>query len=100
MSAREDILGRVRAALATPRADAAAIAAELAAIPRDFQTTSSLTVEERIELFFDRLRDYDASVHRCASSEVAANVARIMGERGIRSLIAAPDFPAEWLPTC
>jgi L-lactate dehydrogenase complex protein LldG len=99
MSARDDILRQVRAALAAPRADAAAISVELAAIPRDYQSASSMTSEERIELLCDRLRDYDANVHRCAEGEVAATVARIMGERGKRSLIAAAGFPAEWLPT-
>ena len=98
MSVRDEILARVRTALAGPRLDAAGIAGQLAAIPREYQSASSLTSDERIELRCDRLRDYDANVHRCAESEVAATVARIMGERGKRELIAAPDFPPNWLP--
>jgi L-lactate dehydrogenase complex protein LldG len=99
MSVRDEILGRVRTALAAPRADAASIAAELAAIPREYQSTSSLSVEERIELLSDRLRDYDANVHRCAQAETAATIAQILEARGKRSLIAPPGFPAEWLPS-
>lgn len=99
MSVRDEILGRVRTALATPRAEASAIAAEHAAILRDYQSASSLTSEERIELLCDRLHDYDANVHRCLGEEVAATVARIMGERGKRSLVAAPGFPPAWLPS-
>ncbi len=99
MSAREDILGRVRSALASPRAAAATIAVELAAIPREYQSTSSLTSEERIDLLCDRLHDYDANVHRCPEAEIPATIARIMREREKRSLIAAPGFPQEWLPS-
>jgi L-lactate dehydrogenase complex protein LldG len=98
MSVRDEILGRVRSALATPRVDAQTIAAQHAAIPRDYQTASTLTAEERIELLCDRLHDYDANVHRCAADHVADTVAQIMGERGKHALIAAPGFPAEWLP--
>ena len=99
MSVREEILGRVRTALATTRADAATIAAEHAALPRDYQAASSLTAEERIDLLCDRLRDYDANVHHCSEVEVAGTIARILEQRGKRSLIAARGFPAEWLPT-
>jgi L-lactate dehydrogenase complex protein LldG len=98
MSVRDEILGRVRSAVAAPRADSATIATEHAAIPRDYQTASSLTADERIDLLCDRLHDYDANVHRCAESEIPGTIARILDARGKRSLIAAPGLPAEWLP--
>lgn len=97
MTARDEILGRVRTALAVPRDRISVIAAEHAAIPRDYQAASVLTAEERIELLCDRLRDYEANVHRCAEADVAAMVTRIMEVRGKSSLIAARGFPQQWL---
>jgi L-lactate dehydrogenase complex protein LldG len=98
MNAREEILRRVGSSLGASRTQPAAIAAELAAIPRGYQTESSLTSEDRIDLLCDRLRDYEANVHRCTNAEIATTVARVMGERQKQSLIAASGFPPEWLP--
>ena len=55
MTARDEILGRVRTALAVPRDGNSVIAAEHAGIPREYQAASVLTAEERIELLCDRL---------------------------------------------
>jgi L-lactate dehydrogenase complex protein LldG len=72
MSAREEILGRVRAALA----DAPAVPA--VAVPRR-TPDPSLDV---VALFCERVADYRATVERCTAADLAGRVlAAVAGER-------------------
>jgi L-lactate dehydrogenase complex protein LldG len=61
MSARDDILGRVRAATAT------AARVEYAAPAREITAGS-------VDLFVERVEDYKAVVERCSASDLAARV--------------------------
>jgi len=71
-SARDEILGNVRAALAgVSPADAVPIAPRVAA--RD----------DLVALFVERVEDYRAVVTRCAADEVAAVVARVLGSASV-----------------
>jgi L-lactate dehydrogenase complex protein LldG len=85
VSARDEILSRIRAALAdrptTPP------------IPRAYRLAGALPVD--VELFAERVTDYQATVHRVAAADVASAIATLVGQRRV----AVPDgFPAEWLP--
>lgn len=96
-AARSEILGRVRRALGsagTPEQRSG----EYAAIPREYRATGTLSDAERLELFADRLRDYDATVHFCPEAEVARVVAQALTARGKRGLLIPAELPAEWLP--
>ncbi|PVG81950.1 lactate utilization protein C [Nocardioides gansuensis] len=83
MSARDEILGRVRSALT--QADRSPVA-----VP----TTHRGRVHEGdlVELFVERVEDYRATVTRCADSEVAGTVSRLLPEG--TSVVLAPGF--EW----
>jgi len=83
MSARDEMLARVRFALGDPRPDAASV-------PRGYRATVGLTAGELAELLADRLADYGASVRRCRQSELGATVAAALAGRGARTLIV-PD---------
>jgi len=83
MSARDEMLARVRFALGEPRPDAASV-------PRGYRATTGLTGGELAELLVDRLADYGASVRRCRQSELSATVAAALAGRGARTLIV-PD---------
>jgi L-lactate dehydrogenase complex protein LldG len=80
MSAREEILARVRFALGEPRSGAASV-------PRGYRATTGLTRGELAELLADRLADYGAKVRRCGPSELGATVAAALAERGARAVI-------------
>lgn len=70
MSARDDVLARVRAATAT------AVAPPL----------ERPTVESRpgdVALFVERVADYRAVVERCTADELAARLAEVVGERRV-----------------
>jgi L-lactate dehydrogenase complex protein LldG len=85
MSARDEILSRIRAALAD-RPDPAPI-------PREYRRAGSVAPD--LDLFAERVADYRATVHRVADAEVAATIADALGGRRI----VVPDgFPPQWLP--
>ncbi|MET7401833.1 LUD domain-containing protein [Dactylosporangium sp. NPDC005572] len=79
MSARDEILSRIRTALAD-RPDPA---------PADRTYRTSAPAD--VELFADRLRDYKATVHHCAPAAIETTVAGILPEEG-RIVV-----PAGWL---
>ncbi|MFI0448614.1 lactate utilization protein C [Actinomadura sp. 6N118] len=100
MSTRDQILAKVRAALA----DVPAVERpEDVAVPRDYQR--SRTGTDIVDLLIDRLVDYKAVVHHTASAAAGAAgtvvaagsvVAALLAARGGR--IAAPvGVPGEWL---
>jgi L-lactate dehydrogenase complex protein LldG len=85
VSARDEILSRIRAALADRPAPAP--------IPRNYRGTGSITAD--LDLFVERVADYRANVYRCPAGEIAGRIAELAGRRRL----AVPDgFPAEWLP--
>lgn len=89
MTARDDILGRIRTALADRPVPAP--------IARDYRTAGSTTAD--IEQFVDRLVDYRATVRRCDPEDVAARLTEILGERA-RARVVVPDgFPPGWRPS-
>jgi L-lactate dehydrogenase complex protein LldG len=85
MSARDEILSRIRAALAdrptTPL------------IPREYRLAGTLPVD--VELFAKRVTDYQATVHRVAAGDVASAISTVVGDRRV---VVPNGFPAEWLP--
>ncbi|MCX2729527.1 LUD domain-containing protein [Saccharopolyspora sp. NFXS83] len=72
MNARDTVLGRVR--------DALAIAPPTAVqVPREYRRDRDLPAAEKRELLVDRLEDYQATVHQCATADVAATIAGALG---------------------
>ena len=89
MSARSEILDRVRRALADRPATP---------LPaRDYRGPGGLTVEDPVALLSERLIDYRAGVHRCDTGEIADAVAQLLTERGVNRVVAPDGFPTSWL---
>jgi L-lactate dehydrogenase complex protein LldG len=101
-AARTEVLRRIRAAIApaspTPTASPEAIDISWQAIERSYRHAASHDREAILELFEDRLRDYDAGVYRCAEAGVPTLIARILTERGRQTLAIPEGLPVEWLP--
>lgn len=93
MSAREDVLARIRTA------HTAAPPPELAYddIERGYRTTSERHHDELVERLVDRLLDYRALVRRCSAAEVAATVATALRERGVRRLVVPDGLTPDWV---
>ena len=90
MTARDEILGRIRTALGPDRAEPAPIA-------RDYRRTDDRSPAELLDVLTDRLEDYRATVVRCGPAEVAAAVAAALAAVS-GSVVVAPGVPAGWRP--
>lgn len=96
LSAKEEILARVRTALAVPRADTVTEADD---VPRayqradDKQETSTDPAKVR-SVLADRLEDYQAKVHRCTADTLADALAVALGDA--REVIVPPALPESW----
>ncbi|AXK44827.1 LutC/YkgG family protein [Brachybacterium saurashtrense] len=96
LSAKEEILGRVRAALAVPRRDEVTEAAD---VPRDYQRADDKqevrTAPEKVRgVLVQRLEDYTATVHRTTAAEAPAVIAAALA--GARSVVVPPALPEAW----
>lgn len=99
MSARDEVLGRIRTALGPGRAAPPDV-------PRDYRTAdddADITADLLLDLLTDRLEDYRASVLRCAPDDVAATV-RAALDAGLgqgwapADVVVAPGLPRDWRP--
>lgn len=79
MSSREEILGRVRAALAAAPAP-----------PTVVRPTRSASSEDVLALFVERVEDYRASVLQSTPEDVEGQVAQVLGGR---RAVVPPDLP-------
>ncbi len=92
MNAREEVLERVRAAIAGAPPPAPAV--------RDYSTgPSTLSRSELVELLADRLVNYKAVVHRADADGVSAAVTAAARARGASRVVVAPGLPARWHPS-
>ncbi len=94
MSAREEVLGRIRTALGEqrPRVDVPPLPA-----PRE------LPADALLDLLTDRVEDYRATVLCCAPEEIRATVTRALGDVlgegwSPAGVVVAPGVPAAWRP--
>ena len=95
MSAKTEILGRVRDALgdrATTRE------ADYEAIARAYDRSGTRDLHDRLRLLVERLEGYDASVHRCRAEALPTTIGRVLEGRGKGGLVIPEDVPREWLP--
>jgi L-lactate dehydrogenase complex protein LldG len=84
--AREEVLARVRRALRdVPPGEDLHVTREYS---RGFDGSA-------VELFAQRVADYEASVHRVAPEDLAATITDVCGGR---CLAIPPDLPREWRP--
>jgi L-lactate dehydrogenase complex protein LldG len=85
-SARKVVLGRIRAAVGGA-SSAEVVATGWDGIRRGYQRSARRERGEVIELFEDRLRDYNAQVVRVGGGEVASAAAKMLAARGVRRLV-------------
>ena len=90
MSARDDVLARVRAAVSGPAP----------VVPREYSTATDAAAgsEQAIELLVDRLVDYKATVHRTDAAGLGAALSSVLESSG--SVVVPPGVPAQWRSAC
>lgn len=92
MSARDEVLARIRTALRDRPAAPAVV--------RDYRTaddTDGRSPDALLDLLAERLVDYRASVRRCSGDGIAAAVAGAVRERGVRRIVVPDGLAADWL---
>ena len=91
-AARDEILARVRRALAdVPAAESA----DDVPVPRGYEERDPAGTVER---FLERVADYGAGVRIAASGEIAAAIREACGAHGVGRVAVPPDLPVAWLP--
>ena len=96
-TARSRILASIRMSLGAPSTDKA-IAAEYGAIARNYTRSSTPDVHALLDLFTDRLLEYDAGVYRTSRENIAAIVAEILVLRTKHRMAIPAGLPEAWLP--
>jgi L-lactate dehydrogenase complex protein LldG len=81
--ARDEVLGRIRAALGSERASVE--------VPRGYRTTGSRSGEEVLRLFAERVADYRGAVE--VTDDPAGAVARVLEAQGARRVVVPFDLP-------
>jgi L-lactate dehydrogenase complex protein LldG len=111
MSAREEVLRRIRRALAQPPDGSGPAAGETqaagempaatadAVVPRGYRTSSELAGAELLDMLTDRLTDYGSAVRRCRPGELEATVAAALADRGVHRIVVPPGLPLAQLAT-
>ncbi len=95
-SAKDEILSRVRNALRDVPADELP---EHVTIERTYRQRGEETREEIVQLFINRLEDYNAGVHRIQEAEIPASVAHLVEQYALSQLVMPADIPEAWVPS-
>jgi L-lactate dehydrogenase complex protein LldG len=90
MSARDEVLGRIRTALGP-----AAPAESPWQAPGGYRTHAELSTAELLDLLAERLADYRAAVRRAGPGQLAGTIAAALAGRGARRVVVPPglDLP-------
>lgn len=90
MSARDTVLGRVRAALADVPADEMPGDVD---VPRDYRRATDDGRQRVLDQFVEHLRDYGAGVRRARNDELAKTLGQVLREHRVHTMAVAPGFP-------
>ncbi len=84
-SARDEVLARIRRALADRPAPPE--------VPRSYRHQGDLDLPARLDLLTDRLVDYKAAVRRCSPDRLADTLADALSDRGAARVVVPPGLP-------
>jgi L-lactate dehydrogenase complex protein LldG len=90
------MLNRIRSAIG---GDERTVATEdYAGIPRTYVREGTLEGEAKLDLFLERLRDYDTRVTQTSAASLPRTIASVLLEHREKNVIAADGLPADMLP--
>jgi L-lactate dehydrogenase complex protein LldG len=91
MNPREEVLARIRRALADRPA--------VPTVPRAYvRAGPARTGEPRLaDLFVARVADYSATVTRCAAADAADTLRTVLARHRVQRLVIPDGFPADWV---
>jgi len=110
MTARDEVLARIRTALGSARGEAAGEVSGASAIPRRYRRADAAAPRDfpgepagagqrarLVDLLVDRLIDYRATVTRTEPAGVAAVLAQRLSQHRIESVLVPDGFDERWL---
>ena len=83
-SAREEVLARIRRALADRPAPPE--------VPRAYRRSGDLDESARLDLLTDRLVDYKAAVRRCSADQLVETLTEALSARGAARVVVPPGL--------
>jgi L-lactate dehydrogenase complex protein LldG len=86
VTAREEVLARIRTALGSSAGDAGRAGGD-AVVPRAYRAGADLDIPALVALLTGRLHDYGTAVRRCGPDGVPAAVCQALAERGARRVV-------------
>jgi L-lactate dehydrogenase complex protein LldG len=84
-AAREEVLARIRRALADRPAPPE--------VPRSYRHQGDLDLPARLDLLTDRLVDYKAAVRRCSPDQLVDALVEALSARGAARVVVPPGLP-------
>jgi L-lactate dehydrogenase complex protein LldG len=93
--ARDEILDRIRAALADVphRETPATIRAS-----GEYRKSDRAPHAEQVERFIERVAEYKAAIHRVTGLDLPARIAEALAARGVGTLVVPADLDGGWIP--
>jgi L-lactate dehydrogenase complex protein LldG len=89
MNARDEIMARIAMALADR--------APFRSTPRDYHRAAATAAGDAVDLFEQRVLDYQATVRRCDSKELPATIALACAENSAARVVIPDGLPSRWL---
>ncbi len=93
-AAKDEVLARIRHSISPPGNRQT----EYSLLRRQYRQNGSLSQEQVLETFADRLRDYGCGVYRCSEANLPETIGHVLTERGKRSLMIPSGLSRQWLP--
>jgi L-lactate dehydrogenase complex protein LldG len=89
-AARDEVLARIRTALASPAPEGEAPAGD--PVPRAYRISGDLGTVQLLDLLAERLRDYGCTVRRAAPGQRPTAVDDALRQRGARRVVVPPGL--------
>jgi L-lactate dehydrogenase complex protein LldG len=93
---RQAILSRIRGSSA--ESNPALPLQEYSEIVRAYERSGSLSAEQRLDLFEERLIEYDAHVHRVSESTLAESIGSAILRRRAKRIAVPSGLTTQWIP--
>ena len=92
MTAREEVLARIRRALGAAAEPPGEQAHDGIDAPRGYRSRGETDADALLDLLADRLVDYRCSVRRCAPTDLQATIGAALADRGARRVVLPPEL--------
>ena len=100
MSARDEVLARIRTAIGTAPGEGGeeGTSSQAGEVPHGYRLRRDADVGELLDLLADRLAAYKATVRRTAPGQLSAAIGEALAQRGARRVVVPPGLDLPTLP--